>query len=494
METSDGNSILGVAEIKSTGWLFVTVYPTKVLSQKASASALQIFIMGGITLTIVFFILGLMLRRHVSMPLKEFISATHQVATGGTLQIQMKRNDELGQLGDAFNTMAKEVQYHRNHLEEQIEAQTQTLQIRNEELQTSNAQLSTAQLDTVVALRKAEDALHQLQITQAQLVKTEKIAALGHLVGNVAHEINTPIGAIQSSEELISECLKELLRDLPEMYECIALDVRQLFMQLTERAYIHPPNSFSSKEERGIVRTLTQQLEQAGLRNAASTAKLLMRFQIRDFNDVTPYLPLLQHPKEELILNCADNINTLIRNSKNISTAVSRAGRIVFALRAFSNADIQGAKVPVNLQTSLEESIKQLQGQLNRVNIIREFEAIPAVVCEPIEIQQVWNHILFNAIQASIEQATITIKLSQDDNYALVSISDNGSGMDENTLNRIFEPFFTTRTSGEGSGLGMAIVQKIIDKHQGRVVVHSQPNMGTKVEVYLPLNSAKLPA
>ena len=493
VETSDGSSILGVAEIQSTGWLFITVYPKKVLSQKASASALQIFIMGGITLAFVFVVLGWMLRRHVSVPLKEFIAATHQVAAGDNiLQIQVKRNDELGQLGKAFNAMAKEVHYHRAHLEDQIEAQTQTLQIRNQELQNSNSHLLIAKSDTDAALTKAEEALHQLRTTQEQLVKAEKIAALGHLVGNVAHEINTPIGAIQSSEELISECLKELLKNLPLLYENLDLDLRLLFGRLTERAYLQHLPTVSAKEERSIVRTLTQQLEHAGLKNAGTKAKILMRFHIHHFNDLEPYLPLLQHPQDDLILQCAQNINTLIQNANNISSAVSRAGRIVFALRAFSNADVQGARVPVDLQTSLEESIKHFQSQLNRVNIIREFEPLPAVVCEPIEIQQVWNHVLFNALQASKDQGTLTLKLLKDDNYVMVSVSDNGGGMDENTLHRIFEPFFTTRSSGEGSGLGMAIVKKIIDKHHGRILVHSQLDKGTTVEVYLPLRETTL--
>jgi signal transduction histidine kinase len=143
VETANGNNILGVAEIKSSQWLFITVYPKHLLTGKASASAFQILLMGGLTLLTEVMVLGLMLRRHISQPLKQFIEATRKVAGGKfNTQIDTQRNDELGQLGRAFVEMVDEVNYHRTHLEQQIEEQTTTLVQRNEALIASNAQMA----------------------------------------------------------------------------------------------------------------------------------------------------------------------------------------------------------------------------------------------------------------------------------------------------------------------------------------------------------------
>ena len=143
VETADGQNILGVAEIKSSHWLFITVYPKHLLASKASASAFQILLMGGLTLFTEVMVLGLLLRRHISQPLKQFIEATRKVAGGKfNSQIDTKRNDELGQLGQAFVEMVEEVNYHRSHLEQQIEEQTTTLVQRNEALIESNAQMA----------------------------------------------------------------------------------------------------------------------------------------------------------------------------------------------------------------------------------------------------------------------------------------------------------------------------------------------------------------
>ena len=142
VETPDGENILGVAELKSAQWLFITVYPKKLLSEKASASAFQILLLGGITLLMEVIVLGLMLRRHIAQPLNEFIDATHKVAAGSyNANINTKRDDELGQLGQAFVEMVDEVKYHRSHLEQQIEEQTQTLVQRNDELEKTNEQM-----------------------------------------------------------------------------------------------------------------------------------------------------------------------------------------------------------------------------------------------------------------------------------------------------------------------------------------------------------------
>lgn len=109
------------------------------------------------------------------------------------------------------------------------------------------------------------------------------------------------------------------------------------------------------------------------------------------------------------------------------------------------------------------------------------------MLCYPDELNQVWTNIIHNALQAMDYRGTLTIDIAQQDQQAHISITDSGQGIPEHIQSKIFEPFFTTKRPGEGSGLGLDIVKKIIDKHRGRIEVKSIPGK-TTFTVSLPIN------
>ena len=111
---------------------------------------------------------------------------------------------------------------------------------------------------------------------------------------------------------------------------------------------------------------------------------------------------------------------------------------------------------------------------------------IPAIFCYPGELNQVWTNLIHNALQAMDYQGTLTINSSTRNEQIVISITDTGKGIPNEIQEKIFEPFFTTKPAGEGSGLGLDIVKKIIDKHQGRIHVESQPG-NTTFRVVLPI-------
>jgi signal transduction histidine kinase len=106
--------------------------------------------------------------------------------------------------------------------------------------------------------------------------------------------------------------------------------------------------------------------------------------------------------------------------------------------------------------------------------------------CYPDELIQVWTNLIHNAIQAMSEQGTLTIRVIQEQQQALVQIIDTGSGIASEISEQIFQPFFTTKSVGEGSGLGLSICKQIVDKHAGDIQVQSQPGE-TIFSVWLPL-------
>jgi signal transduction histidine kinase len=349
---------------------------------------------------------------------------------------------------------------------------------RTAELSHSNAALNEAKL-------AAEQALDELKTTQAQLVQSEKMASLGLLVDNVAHELNSPIGAVKSSGQTIADALQEALVNMPQLFEQLETQPRGLFTQLVGQAHtaLHP---LSSREERLQVKALAKQLQALGVTEATEAkARMLIKFQAQD--QVTQYLPLLLHPHSDFILQTANTLSNIVQGTNNINLAVGRVSRIVYALKAFSGGDNSSLMMLSPLAPTLESALQGYKNSMQLgVTLVCEWDPIEPMLCLPDDLHQAWSNLTLNALQAMKMQGTLTVSLHRVGHEAVVSFQDTGPGISQEVQEKMFEPFFTTRTSGEGSGLGLAIVKKIIDKHQGRIQVQSAPGVGTTIVVFLP--------
>ena len=121
------------------------------------------------------------------------------------------------------------------------------------------------------------------------------------------------------------------------------------------------------------------------------------------------------------------------------------------------------------------------------IEVIKNYpEDLPKIPCYPDELNQVWTNLIHNAIQAMESKGTLTIDVKQQQENILVSIIDSGKGIPAEILPKIFQPFFTTKPAGEGSGLGLDIVKKIVDKHRGTISFQSVPG-NTTFTVQLPI-------
>ncbi len=354
---------------------------------------------------------------------------------------------------------------------------------------TSYAAIALANADAFAiaenARAQAAKALEDQHQAEAQLVHSEKMAALGQLIAGVAHEINTPIGAIKSSGSNISGALDSALLGLPALIDELDPADREHFSALVARA-IKPKHMLSTREERAVVREVTASLEALGLDQARHRAGLLV--QLQSHTDLPGMLPLLQHPAADRILDIAYGISTISTNAGNINTAVDRVAKIIFALKSFSRFDGAQVWTESDLAEGLETVLTIYQNQIKHgTELVRQFQQIPHVRCLPDEINQVWTNLIHNALQAMDHRGTLTISVSREGEDALVSISDTGCGMPPELQARIFEPFFTTKPAGEGTGLGLDIVRKIVEKHRGRITVESEVGRGTTFTVRLPI-------
>lgn len=384
-------------------------------------------------------------------------------------------------LADRFNEIRRE----------KAKAQHEALQAQQQLVE--NLQSSERLLEVSVEQRTAElmasntaleATLDDLRATQAQLIRTEKMASLGQLVANVAHEINTPIGAVKSSGRSVADALDDALENIPRLFERLDQGERDLFSELIHRAR-EPKALLSSREERALVREVARELEQVSIGDARNKASILV--QLGAHLALANYLPLVRHAEVDFILTTANNVALIINSTSNINTAVDRVSKIIFALKSFTRSDSSNEMTDASLQNGIETVLTIYQNQIRQgTKLIRQFEDVPPLRCLPNELHQVWTHLIHNALQAMKYQGTLTMGLRRVGDEALVRVGDSGCGIPDAIRPRIFEPFFTTQPPGEGSGLGLDIVKKIIHKHRGRIEVNSEVGVGSTFSVFLP--------
>jgi two-component system NtrC family sensor kinase len=278
------------------------------------------------------------------------------------------------------------------------------------------------------------DALTNLKDTQTQLVEAEKMASLGQLTAGIAHEINNPINFVKSN------------------INPLRLDVKDLMEVLNAYDELH---------------------------------------ELKDHNTFKQKLTAIEELKEDMdVPFIRQEIDSLIIG---IEEGAERTAEIVRGLRTFSRID-EAALKTVNLHDGILSTLVLLKNNIPyNIKLIKEFNANAEVECFPGKVNQVFMNIITNAIQAikakaektGEEAITIATRDTEDDQME-ISIKDTGPGMTEEVKHRIFEPFFTTKDVGEGTGLGMAIVFKIIQKHAGKINIITAPNEGAEFIITLP--------
>lgn len=328
-------------------------------------------------------------------------------------------------------------------------------------------------------------AIQQLQATQEHLIQSEKMAALGQLIAGIAHEINTPLGIIGSSIDNIANFWEENLENLPQFFQKTSSTSQVYFLKLLYRSSIDRETIFTSKEKRKFKQNLVNYLIEKEVENAEEIADTLVDMEIYD--DVEQLLPLFQLPDWEIVLNTAYQFTSFKKSISLIQRATAKSGKVVFALKSYAHFDSKQEKVEANLHEGIETVLTLYQNQLKHgIEVVRKYGNLPQFVCYPDELNQVWTNLVHNALQAMNYKGTLTIETHSLDGNLFIKFIDNGKGIPSEIVAKIFQPFFTTKAAGEGSGLGLDIVRKIIDKHQGNVSVESVPGE-TVFTVSLPI-------
>lgn len=333
--------------------------------------------------------------------------------------------------------------------------------------------------------QELSDTLQQLEATQEGLIQSEKMAALGQLVAGVAHEVNTPLGAIRSSAGNVSKFLNQTLEQLPTLFQSLSPEEAQNFLNLLQRS-LQQEATLSTKEERKLNRALRSQLQELEIADPDTVADRLVMMGV--YHEFDIFVPLLQRPDSLHILEIAYKLSELKRGIATINTATDRASKVVFALKTYARYEQSGEKIAASIAEGIETILTLYQNLLKQgVEVVKNYAEIPPLLCYPDELNQVWTNLIHNALQAMDYRGTLTIELTEQDGQAKISITDSGQGIPEEIKAKIFDPFFTTKPAGEGSGLGLDIVKKIVEKHQGKIEVESIPGK-TTFKVFLPMS------
>lgn len=337
--------------------------------------------------------------------------------------------------------------------------------------------------------RENQSNLRKLHKSYTKLINSEKLAALGQISAGVAHEINTPLGAIKSSSEESVQAFKEMLGILPQILD-------QMSSEEEKDHFLHfitslkPDFKFlTTKEERILKKELKITLDELNVEQSRFIAERLVKVGIHKLED--NFIAFCQKPYFPQVVALIYDLLNIQRNNGTIQIAVEKASRIVQALKTYLHSTVSEEKESITLEANIDVVLTIYHNRLKQgVNVIKEYEEVPEILGFTDQLNQVWTNLIINAIQAMDGKGNLTIGLKKKGNFVQVSIQDTGCGIPEDIQKKIFEPFFTTKISGEGSGLGLDIIKRILEEHGGQIYFETEIDKGTTFFIELPINNS----
>lgn len=325
-------------------------------------------------------------------------------------------------------------------------------------------------------------------------LQQEKVSELGKLSAGIAHELNNPASAI-------TRISSELNRRLMLNYE------------LTEKLLFHKINPEQVKTI--YDKTITNKSNSENRIRLTAMQKLQMEDEIRNWLEKKECMDCvessetlaeagwnvedLEHIMNKVKADALSNVMRWLENLlaselilKDLEEASNRISTLVGAIKSHVHMDRTNDWLPTNIHTGIENTITLWGHKIREKNItVKKLfcESLPSIDGYVGELNQVWSNLVDNAIYAMDKDGELLIETTSNDHAVTVRFTDNGRGIPNEISAHIFEPYFTTKNAGEGSGIGLDIVNRIIKNHHGNIDVSSEPGR-TEFKITLPIAQA----
>jgi signal transduction histidine kinase len=339
----------------------------------------------------------------------------------------------------------------------------------------------TRKLLTVTAQRS--------HMIEACLQQHAKLISLGTMAAGLAHELNNPSSVVQRATGSLREILKTPRSQILELQKLSLTPVQRSFLLIIERRIIEQATAKRHLEpllQSNLEEELTNWLEIYGVKDGWKLASTLTGVGIgKDWLDT-----IIEHLGVES-LDCVLRWLTVkileVELLNEIEHSIAHICQLVQTIKDYSYMD-QAPSQLIDVHEGLESTLRLLSYKLGESIVVnRQYDqSLPRLNVYGSDLNQVWTSLIDNAIDAVDGLGNIWLRTFRENEYIVVEVADDGSGIPLDVQGRIFEPFFTTKGVGEGIGLGLDITYRIVGQHHGDIQVFSQPG-DTRFQVYLPI-------
>jgi len=318
----------------------------------------------------------------------------------------------------------------------------------------------------------------------------EKVSALGNLAAGIAHEMNNPAAAVS---EISGELTKRLNRNYELTKKLLDCNITAEHFENIHLLVNQKENSLAENIKRTTLQRMEAEdameewLEQNGV-NKRETAETFSEYGF-SIDELEYIRTDIGNESFKGVIPWLENLISCQKIIKDLAEASSRISNLVTSIKSHVHMDRTNDLQPTNIHRDIENTLTLLGFKLREKNIevIKKFcDDMPEVPAYVGELNQVWTNLIDNAIFAMEKNGTLTVETVCTDKNITVAVIDNGGGIPHDILSRIFDPFFTTKKTGEGTGIGLDIVNRIVKNHHGEIKVNSEPGR-TEFSVCIPL-------